>query len=69
MILTKIPAKKKNDVYLAITDAYRENGKVKRRTVKKLGYLSELKKEYSDPIAYFKEEAKRMTEEKKKYGN
>ena len=68
MILTKIPAKKKNDVYLAITDAYRENGKVKRRTVKKLGYLSELKKEYSDPIAYFKEEAKRMTEEKKKYG-
>jgi len=40
MILTKIPAKKKNDTYLAITDAYREDGKVKRRTVKSIGYLS-----------------------------
>ena len=68
MILTQIPAKKKNDVYLVITDAYREKGKVKRRTVKKIGYLSELEKEYSDPISHFKEEAKRMAEEKKKYG-
>jgi len=68
MILTKIPAKKKNDTYLAITDAYREDGKVKRRTVKSIGYLSKLKEEYEDPIAYFTEVAKKMTEEKKLTG-
>ena len=68
MILTKIPVKKKDDYYLAITDAYRVGGKVKRRTVKKVGYLSELKKEYEDPIAHFKEVAREMTEKKKKTG-
>ena len=33
MILTRIPVKKKDDFYLVITDAYRVDGKVKRRTV------------------------------------
>ncbi len=68
MILTKIPAKRKNDFFLAITDAYREDGKVKRRTVLSLGYLSKLKKEYEDPIAHFEEIARKMTEEKKLRG-
>ena len=68
MILTKIPAKKKNDIYLAITDAYREDGKVKRKTVLSLGYLSDLKKEFDDPIAHFEEVAKKMTNEKKLNG-
>lgn len=68
MLLTKIPARKKTDYYLAITDAYRENGKVKRRSVMKIGYLSDLKKEYDDPIAHFTEVAKKMTEEKKLTG-
>lgn len=68
MILTRIPVKKKDDFYLVITDAYRVDGKVKRRTVKKIGYLSELEKEFNDPIAHFKEVAKQMTEEKKLKG-
>lgn len=68
MILTKIPVKKKNDVYLVITDAFREDGKVKRRSVKSLGYLSKLKEQYDDPIAYFTEVARQMTEEKKLTG-
>lgn len=68
MLLTKIPARKKTDYYLTITDAYRENGKVKRRSVMKIGYLSDLKKEYEDPIAHFTEVAKKMTEEKKLTG-
>ena len=55
MILTRIPVKKKDDFYLVITDAYRVDGKVKRRTVKKIGYLSELEKEFNDPISHFKE--------------
>ena len=55
MLLTKIPVRKKTDYYLTITDAYRENGKVKRRSVMKIGYLSDLKKEYDDPIAHFTE--------------
>lgn len=68
MLLTKIPARKKTDYYLTITDAYRENGKVKRRSVMKIGYLSDLKKEYEDPISHFTEVAKKMTEEKKLTG-
>lgn len=68
MILTKIPAKKKTDYYLTITDAYRENGKVRRRSVMKIGYLSDLRKEYDDPIAHFTEVARKMTEEKRLTG-
>ena len=35
------------------------------RTVKSLGYLDELKKQYDDPILHFKEVARRLTEEEK----
>ena len=68
MILTKIPVKKRNDYYLVITDAHRVGGKVRRRTVKKIGYLSELRKEYDDPIAHFKGVAREMTEKKRGTG-
>ena len=68
MILTKIPVKKRNDYYLVITDAHRVGGKVRRRTVKKIGYLSELRKEYDDPIAHFKGVAREMTEKKRETG-
>ena len=50
-------------VYLSIVEGYRINGKVKHKTIKKLGYLEDLKKQYDDPIAHFKEEAKQMTKE------
>ena len=41
--------------YLSIVQGYRgEDGKTKHKTIKKLGYLDELEKEYEDPISHFK---------------
>lgn len=44
--------------YLSIVEGYRINGKVRHKTIEKLGYLEDLKKIYDDPIAHFKEVAK-----------
>ncbi len=44
--------------YLSFVQGYRQNGKVKQKTIEKLGYLEDLEKEYSDPIAHFKQVAK-----------
>lgn len=50
-------AKYKNGkTYLSIVDGYRVNGKIKQKVYKKLGYLDDLKKQYSDPITHFKQE-------------
>ena len=51
--------------YLTIVRGYRDKdtGKSKKKLVKSLGYLDDLKKEYDDPIAHFREVAKQMTEE------
>ena len=49
----------KGRIYLSFVQGYRdENGKCKQRTIQKLGYLEDLKKEYDDPIAHFKEISK-----------
>ena len=45
-------------VFLSLVQGFRENGKVKHKTIEKIGYLDELEKEYDDPIAYFKSVAK-----------
>jgi transposase len=56
--------RKDGRVYLSIEKAYRDQaGKPRAKTVKSLGYLDVLEKEYADPIAHFKEVARRMTEE------
>ena len=44
--------------YLSFVQGYRQNGKVKQKTVEKLGYLEDLEKKYSDPVAHFKQVAK-----------
>jgi len=44
--------------YLSFVQGYRHNGKVKQKTIEKLGYLEDLEKEHSDPIAHFKQVAK-----------
>ena len=42
-------------MYLSIAHGYRdENGSVRTKTIKSLGYLDVLQKEYPDPIAHFK---------------
>ena len=51
-------------IYLSFVQGYRdENGKVKQKTIEKIGYLEELKKQYNDPIEHFKAVAKQRTNE------
>ncbi|WP_373657533.1 IS1634 family transposase ISSeq4 [Sporomusa acidovorans DSM 3132] len=45
-------------IYLSFVQGYRADGKVKQKTIEKLGYLDDLKKSYDDPIAHFKSIAK-----------
>ena len=56
--------RKNGRIYLSIEKAYRDaDGKPRAKTIKSLGYLDELEKIYDDPIAHFKEVARKMTEE------
>lgn len=50
--------------YLTIVQGYRDpvTKKVRRKTVKSLGYLDDLAKEYPDPIAHFRNVAAEMNE-------
>lgn len=59
--------RKDGRIYLSIEKAYRDQatGKPRAKTIKSLGYLDALEKEYDDPIAHFKEVARIMTEEEK----
>lgn len=59
----------KGKIYLSFVQGYRDEfGKVKQKTIEKIGYLDELKKQYDDPIAYFKNIAKeKSNEEIKEY--
>jgi len=45
-------------VFLSFVQGYRIGGKVKHKTIEKLGYLEDLQKVYDDPIAHFKAVAK-----------
>lgn len=60
--------RKDGRVYLSIEKAYRDkaSGKPRARTIRSLGYLDVLQQEYPDPVAHFKEAARRMTEEDKR---
>jgi hypothetical protein len=62
MFLKKTPTKK--GTYLAIAESYYENGKSKQRTITPIGYLENLKAQYPDPIAHFKEVARQLSVEK-----
>lgn len=54
----------KGKIYLSFVQGYRdENGKVKQKTIEKIGYLEDLKKQYTDPIKHFKEVAKQRSNE------
>lgn len=52
---------------LAIVHKYRDKDtkKVRSKTIKNIGYLDELQKEYDDPIAFFSAMAKEMDEQRK----
>lgn len=49
---------------IMIVEGYKEDGKVKHRTIERIGYVDEYTHLYDDPIAHFKQVAKRMTQEK-----
>ena len=65
MYLKKSYRKQSGRTYLVIAQKYRDPKKnvSTDRTIKSIGYLDELEKEYDDPIAHFKEVARKMTEE------
>lgn len=66
MYLNIMKNKKTGKTSLSICRGFRdETGKVKHTTVKTLGLLENLKEEYDDPIAHFKEVIKKMNEEEK----
>lgn len=48
-------------IYLSFVQGYRHNGKVKQKTVEKLGYLDDLQKIYLDPIAHFTKVARQRS--------
>ena len=49
---------------IMFVEGYRENGKVKHRTIERIGYVDEFTDLYDDPIAHFKQVAKEKTKEK-----
>lgn len=62
MFLKKSKSKATNRTYLSIVHGYRDSkGKSKQKTIQKIGYLDELKKEYPDPIKHFEQVAQQMT--------
>lgn len=65
MYLKKTYRKQSGRTYLVIAQKYRNpiTNISTDRTIMSLGYLDELEKEYDDPIAHFKEIARKMTEE------
>lgn len=51
-------------IYLSFVNGYRDKeGKVKQKTIKKLGYLEDLKKEFDNPEEHFRNLAKEMSKE------
>lgn len=53
----------KGKTYLSLVEGYRIDGKVRHKTIEKLGYLEDLEKLYDDPITHFKEIAKQKNKE------
>lgn len=66
MYLNIMNNKKTGKTTLSIRRGYRDgSGKVKHTTVKTLGSLDDLKKEFDDPISHFKDVVNQMNEEEK----
>ena len=65
MFIKAIPEKSSGRTLINLCTSTHLHGKQIQKTVKKIGYLDEFTDIYPDPIAHFKEEAKRLTEEQK----
>jgi len=67
LYLKKTTRKFDERVYLSIVDGFHDPQKkhTRTKTIKSLGFLDELQKEYPDPIAHFKNVVDEMNKEKK----
>jgi len=64
MYLRQKVIKASGRIHLSILHGFRDSeGKVKQKTIEKIGYLDEAQKIYDDPIAHFESLAKKMNEE------
>ena len=64
MFVKKAPNKATGKTHLSIVQGYKDiDGKIKHRTIQKLGYLHELEKVYEDPVAHFNLVAKSLEKE------
>lgn len=60
----KIAKYKNGKTFLSLIQGYRDsNGTSKQKTIEKLGYLDDLKKQFDDPIAHFKDIATQRSNE------
>lgn len=51
-------------IYLSFVEGYRKDGKVKQRTIEKIGWLDELEKYYDDPVEHFRKIARERTDKR-----
>ena len=68
MFLRKTP-QANGRIFLAIVKGYRDpvTKTTKTKTIKSIGFLDELEKQYNDPLDYFTKMAKQITQEEKKH--
>ena len=64
MFIQTAPPNKAGRILMYYVEGYRENGKVKQRTLERIGFIDEFTDLYDDPIAHFKQVAKEKTKEK-----
>jgi len=65
MFVKKVFEKSSGKTLLYYGTSSRVNGVPKKKLVKKIGYVEDFLSEYPDPIAHFREEAKKLTLEEK----
>ena len=64
MFVKTLLEKKTGRSLMMIVEGYKEDGKVKHRTIERIGYVDEFTHLHDDPIAHYRQVAKRMTQEK-----
>ncbi|TCP29078.1 hypothetical protein EV207_113115, partial [Scopulibacillus darangshiensis] len=65
MYLRKMKNKKTGRIYLSIVHSYRDKvtKTTRSKTIKSLGYLDDLEKQYDDPITFFTAEIQRINKQ------
>ena len=65
MFVQTAPPNKHGRILMYFAEGFREHGKVKHRTLERIGFIDEFTHLYDDPVAHFKQVAKQRTEEQK----